>query len=69
LNATVHQSDCCLVERLFEVIDKDGSGTIAYNEFIYGLAILFRGTRKEKLKFIFDLYDLSEWVHRQYPVG
>lgn len=49
-----------LGERLFEVIDKDGSGTIAYNEFIYGLAILFRGTRKEKLKFIFNLYDLSE---------
>lgn len=49
-----------LGERLFEVIDKDGSGTIHYNEFVYGLAILFRGSRKEKLKFVFDLYDLSE---------
>ncbi|KAG3151644.1 hypothetical protein PC128_g22952 [Phytophthora cactorum] len=49
-----------LGERLFEVIDKDGSGSIHYNEFVYGLAILFRGSRKEKLKFIFDLYDLSE---------
>ncbi|TMW62159.1 hypothetical protein Poli38472_009652 [Pythium oligandrum] len=49
-----------LGERLFEVIDKDGSGSIGYNEFVYGLAILFRGTRKEKLKFIFDLYDLSD---------
>lgn len=48
-----------LGERLFEVIDKDGSGTIHYNEFVYGLAILFRGSRKEKLKFVFDLYDLS----------
>ncbi|OWZ23285.1 Protein kinase [Phytophthora megakarya] len=49
-----------LGERLFEVIDKDGSGSIHYNEFVYGLAILFRGSRKEKLKFVFDLYDLSE---------
>jgi Ca2+-binding EF-hand superfamily protein len=50
------------VERLFEVIDKDGSGFIGYSEFIYGLAILLRGSRKEKLKLIFDLYDLSEYV-------
>ncbi|RLN95651.1 hypothetical protein BBJ28_00007435 [Nothophytophthora sp. Chile5] len=49
-----------LGERLFEVIDKDGSGSIHYNEFVYGLAILFRGSQKEKLKFIFDLYDLSD---------
>ncbi|KAG6616912.1 CAMK/CAMK1 protein kinase [Phytophthora cinnamomi] len=49
-----------LGERLFEVIDKGGSGSIHYNEFVYGLAILFRGSRKEKLKFVFDLYDLSE---------
>lgn len=49
-----------LGERLFEVIDKDGSGSIHYDEFVYGLAILFPGAQKEKLKFIFDLYDLSE---------
>ncbi|RLN54899.1 hypothetical protein BBJ29_007552 [Phytophthora kernoviae] len=49
-----------LGERLFEVIDKDGSGSIGYNEFVHGLAILFRGSQKEKLKFIFDLYDLSD---------
>ncbi|DAZ97558.1 TPA: hypothetical protein N0F65_005530 [Lagenidium giganteum] len=49
-----------LGERLFEVIDKDGSGLIKFNEFVHGLAILFRGTHEEKLRFIFDLYDLSE---------
>uniref|UniRef100_K3X2U7 EF-hand domain-containing protein n=1 Tax=Globisporangium ultimum (strain ATCC 200006 / CBS 805.95 / DAOM BR144) TaxID=431595 RepID=K3X2U7_GLOUD len=48
-----------LGERLFEVIDKDRSDSIGYNEFLHGVAILFRGSRKEKLKFIFDLYDLS----------
>lgn len=51
-----------MTERLFEVVDKDGSGSIGYSEFVYGLAILLRGTRKEKLKLIFDLYDLSECV-------
>ncbi|KAG7395543.1 hypothetical protein PHYBOEH_003632 [Phytophthora boehmeriae] len=49
-----------LGERLFEVIDKDGSGSIGYNEFVHGLAILFRGSQKEKLKFIFAIYDLSD---------
>lgn len=48
-------------ERLFEVIDKDRSDSIGYNEFLHGVAILFRGSRKEKLKFIFDLYDLSRY--------
>lgn len=51
-------------ERLFEVIDRDGSGAIGYKEFVYGLAILFRGSQKEKMKFIFDLYDLSEYEFR-----
>ncbi|KAF1315769.1 Camk/camk1 protein kinase, partial [Globisporangium splendens] len=46
-------------KRLFEVIDKGRSDSIGYNEFLHGIAILFRGSRKEKLKFIFDLYDLS----------
>ena len=51
-----------LGERLFEVMDQSSSGSIDLNEFIYGLAILFHGSRKEKLKFVFDLYDLSECV-------
>lgn len=51
----------CIAERLFEVIDKDRSDSIGYNEFLHGVAILFRGSRTEKLKFIFDLYDLSRY--------
>ncbi|KAI9916327.1 hypothetical protein PsorP6_018087 [Peronosclerospora sorghi] len=41
-----------LGERLFEVMDKDGSGSIHYHEVVDDLAILFRGSRREKLKFI-----------------
>ncbi|CAI5725761.1 unnamed protein product [Hyaloperonospora brassicae] len=48
-----------LGERLFAVIDRDSSGAIDRHEFINGLAILFRGSRNEQLKFMFDLYDLS----------
>ncbi|TYZ67127.1 hypothetical protein PybrP1_011222 [[Pythium] brassicae (nom. inval.)] len=48
-----------LGERLFEVFDKDRSDSIRFNEFLTGVAILFRGSRKEKLKFVFDLYDFS----------
>ncbi|CAH0482137.1 unnamed protein product [Peronospora belbahrii] len=49
-----------LGERLFDVMNKNGSGSINYTEFVYGLAILFRGSEKEKLQFIFDLCDPSE---------
>uniref|UniRef100_A0AAV1UX67 non-specific serine/threonine protein kinase n=1 Tax=Peronospora matthiolae TaxID=2874970 RepID=A0AAV1UX67_9STRA len=49
-----------LGERLVDVMDQSSSGSIDLNEFVYGLAILFRGSREEKLKFVFDLCDLSE---------
>ncbi|OQR93420.1 protein kinase [Achlya hypogyna] len=49
-----------LGERLFAVFDKNGSGSISFYELVAGLAILCRGSREEKLKFIFDLYDVTE---------
>ncbi|ETV74198.1 CAMK/CAMK1 protein kinase, variant 2 [Aphanomyces astaci] len=49
-----------LGERLFAVFDKNASNSITFNEFIGGLAILTKGSRNEKMKFIFDLYDVSD---------
>ncbi|OQR97774.1 kinase [Thraustotheca clavata] len=49
-----------LGERLFTVFDKNGSGAISFYELVGGLAIICRGTRDEKLKFIFDIYDIAE---------
>ncbi|EQC37175.1 CAMK/CAMK1 protein kinase [Saprolegnia diclina VS20] len=49
-----------LGERLFAVFDKNASGAISFYELVAGLAVLCRGSREEKLKFIFDLYDVTE---------
>ncbi|CAK4075239.1 unnamed protein product [Aphanomyces euteiches] len=49
-----------LGERLFTLFDKNASNSISFNEFVGGLAILTKGSRNEKIKFIFDLYDVSE---------
>ncbi|CAK4722074.1 unnamed protein product [Aphanomyces euteiches] len=47
-------------ERLFTLFDKNASNSISFNEFVGGLAILTKGSRNEKIKFIFDLYDVSD---------
>ncbi|KAF0689713.1 Aste57867_18861 [Aphanomyces stellatus] len=56
-----------LGERLFAVFDKNASNSITFNEFVGGLAILCKGSRNEKMKFIFDLYDVSEYDDENVP--
>eukprot|EP01138_Halocafeteria_seosinensis_P010784 gb/GECG01011014.1/.p1 GENE.gb/GECG01011014.1/~~gb/GECG01011014.1/.p1 ORF type:complete len:1451 (+),score=219.92 gb/GECG01011014.1/:1-4353(+) len=46
-------------ERLFTLFDKDESGVINYEEFIFGLAIWCRGTVEERMEFLFNMYDLN----------
>lgn len=48
-----------LGERLFTLFDVDRSGVLDYEEFICGLALFCRGTQEEKLRVMFDMYDLA----------
>lgn len=44
----------------FKVFDKDGNGTISFEEFLMSYAIHSdTATQEEKLSFTFDLYDLN----------
>eukprot|EP00943_MAST-04B_sp_MAST-4B-sp1_P001807 g1807.t1 len=48
-----------LGERLFTLFDVDRSGVLDYEEFICGLALFCRGSQEEKLRVMFDMYDLA----------
>lgn len=48
-----------IFNRLFDVLDTDGDGTVDYEEFLSGMFIFGRGTQEEKLKFFFKLYDVN----------
>ena len=48
-----------LVERIFNVLDTDSSGTIDFREFVLGLNIMTRGGEAEKASILFDVYDVD----------
>lgn len=47
------------VERVYDLLDEDGSGTIEWDEFITAMAKLDKGTRRQRASFLFDVYDLD----------
>lgn len=49
-----------LASRLVDIFDKDGDGSIDFEEFITGLsAFSSKGVKDEKLKFAFRVYDID----------
>eukprot|EP00455_Lapot_gusevi_P043832 TRINITY_DN5394_c0_g3_i3.p1 TRINITY_DN5394_c0_g3~~TRINITY_DN5394_c0_g3_i3.p1 ORF type:complete len:309 (-),score=85.58 TRINITY_DN5394_c0_g3_i3:355-1281(-) len=51
--------DDLFVDRVFDLVDEDGSGCIEWNEFLMAMAALEKGSRKTKAKFCFHVYDLD----------
>tara|TARA_Y100001970_G_C14243213_1_gene866229 strand:- start:1500 stop:2987 length:1488 start_codon:yes stop_codon:yes gene_type:complete len=54
-------------DRLFDIFDKDGSGSIDYNEFMGTIESVIYGDEKEKIRFAFELHDLdnSGYIDRE----
>lgn len=48
-----------LGERLFAVFDRRHDGVIDYTEFIQGLATYVRGTKDQRIRMLFEMYDLT----------
>ena len=45
--------------RLFDIFDKDNSGSIDYNEFMDTIKSMVSGKEEEKIRFAFELHDLD----------
>ncbi len=54
LPAAAHSSS--FPEQVFSIFDKDGSGSISFDEYITFLSVAVRGTLREKLQMIFKIY-------------
>ena len=49
-----------LATRMIAIFDEDGGGTVDFQEFVAGLsAFSNQGSREEKLKFAFKVYDMD----------
>ncbi|CAK9094657.1 Recoverin family protein DDB_G0274781 [Durusdinium trenchii] len=48
-----------LLERLFQVFDKAGDGRVSATEFLSGLTTLSSGSRDEKIRMAFSLFDYN----------
>lgn len=59
LQAGLELNDAAYADRIFRLVDRDGSGDITVWEFIEFAKILVEGSDDEKLRIIFDLHDLN----------
>lgn len=53
-------------ERFFALFDSDGSSSISLEELLKALDLLIHGTETDKLRFLFQVYDVDgQWTHTQ----
>ncbi|XP_077439072.1 A-type potassium channel modulatory protein KCNIP2-like isoform X4 [Vanacampus margaritifer] len=45
---------------LFEAFDSDKNGSVSFEDFVFGLSIILRGTINDRLNWAFNLYDLNK---------
>ncbi|KAI8495620.1 Visinin-like protein 1 [Branchiostoma belcheri] len=48
-----------LAKRIFRAFDHDATGTVDFREYVCGMSALLRGSKVEKLKWAFRMYDLD----------
>ncbi|XP_041465121.1 dual oxidase 2-like [Lytechinus variegatus] len=51
--------DSQFVQLMFELVDKDGSGSISFREFLDVTVIFAKGKPEDKIKLMFDMYDVD----------
>lgn len=51
--------DQFFIDRVFDILDADGSGILEWSEFIEALSALEKGDAETRVRFLFRVYDLS----------
>jgi len=54
------KADSMFVDHMFQLIDQDGNGFVSFREFLDVIAIFSRGSPEDKLKLMFDMYDVDK---------
>eukprot|EP01094_Clydonella_sp_ATCC50884_P018295 TRINITY_DN3369_c0_g1_i11.p1 TRINITY_DN3369_c0_g1~~TRINITY_DN3369_c0_g1_i11.p1 ORF type:complete len:534 (-),score=116.01 TRINITY_DN3369_c0_g1_i11:1202-2803(-) len=49
-----------IIDKMFNIFDKDNSGEIDFHEFLCGMCVLCKGTPEEKLEMAFRVFDLDD---------
>ncbi|NXH09561.1 NOX5 oxidase, partial [Bucco capensis] len=57
--AALQVKESFFAERFFVLFDVDGSGTISLEELLKALSLLVRGNEIDKLRFLFQVYDVD----------
>ena len=45
---------------VFDTFDQDSHGRVSFRSFLLGMSVLSRGNTDEKLRWIFNLYDIDK---------
>ncbi|XP_071953912.1 dual oxidase 2-like isoform X2 [Antedon mediterranea] len=53
------KSDSVFVDQMFDLVDKDNSGTVSFREFLDIIVIFARGNPDDKLELMFNMYDVD----------
>ncbi|XP_015123350.1 dual oxidase [Diachasma alloeum] len=61
--ALTMRADSEFVRKMFNLIDTDKNGFISFREFIDMLVLFLKGTAEDKLKLMFDMYDINGLGH------
>ena len=51
--------DSLFVEQMFQLIDQDGNGFVSFREFLDMIVIFAKGSPEDKIKLMFDMYDVD----------
>ena len=53
------KKDSLFVEQMFQLIDQDGNGFVSFREFLDMIVIFAKGSPDDKIKLMFDMYDVD----------
>ena len=54
------KKESLFIEQMFQLIDKDGNGFISFREFLDMIVIFAKGSPDDKIKLMFDMYDVNK---------